>query len=950
MKIVIQGAREHNLRGVNLEIPRNELIVITGVSGSGKSSLAFDTLYAEGQRRYVESLSSYARQFLGQMEKPQVDYIGGLSPSISIEQKTAGHNPRSTVGTVTEIYDYLRVLFARVGIQFCPECKKPITSQSAQQMIDMILTLPEGSKIMIAAPMIQNRKGEHKEIFERARSEGFIRVMVDGALLELDQDIQLAKNKKHTIDVIIDRITIRPHDRSRLADSVETALKLSEGILKVIRLDAGELLFSENAACLTCGRSFAKLTPQHFSFNSPLGMCPECSGLGTIMDPDPDLILRSHDLSLGEGVVKFLGVLNENVNGWTYRRVQSVTKKFQFSMDTPWKEIPEDGKTAILYGIPPKIRDFDPAHLHSNTGWIGILNDIRRLFLQTKSDGMRHWYSQFFRNIPCPSCEGERLNEATRAVRFNGVTIAELTSRSVKEIIDWTNQLQLTANEQIITAEILKEVRNRLGFLRDVGLHYLTLHRAAPSLSGGEAQRIRLASQIGTGLVGVLYILDEPSIGLHSRDTSRLLETLKKLRDLGNTVIVVEHDMETIRHADYLVDMGPGAGHEGGEVVAAGTPSEIENNPKSLTGAYLSGRMQIPIPAERRTIDNGFIEIKGAAEHNLKGIDIRFPLSKFICITGVSGSGKSTLINEILLKALSVKLHRSARKPGKYTSISGYDLIDSIIEITQKPIGRTPRSNPATYTNVFTHIRNIFAMLPEAKLRGYSPGRFSFNVKGGRCEACGGDGLKRIEMHFLPDVYITCEVCKGKRFNQETLDVKYRGLNISDVLDLEVREALHHFEKIPAIMRILHTLHDVGLDYIKLGQPAPTLSGGEAQRVKLSRELAKTDTGKTLYVLDEPTTGLHPNDICKLLTVLHKLVDMKNTVIVIEHNLEVIKNADYIIDLGPEGGDEGGEVVGYGTPEEIIRNKNSYTGQYLKSVLQPECISPSQRIGKYFGS
>ncbi|MBN1354719.1 excinuclease ABC subunit UvrA [bacterium] len=931
--IIIQGAREHNLQNINLEIPRRKLVIITGVSGSGKSSLAFDTLFAEGQRRYVESLSSYARQFLGQMEKPQVDFIGGLSPAISIEQKSASHNPRSTVGTVTEVYDYLRVLFARAGVQYCPRCRNPITSQSAQQMVETILNLPAGSKLMIAAPVVQNRKGEHRDVIETARRDGFVRIRVDGQVMDLDDSIRMDRKRKHSLDVIVDRLVIREDIRSRLTDSVEIALKTSEGMLKVVLVDGEELLFSEHAACLKCGESFPPLSPQRFSFNSPLGMCPRCSGLGTIMHPDPDLVIRNSEASLGLGAVKFLGVLHDNPNSWTARRMKAIGDFLGFNLDTPWKDISPEARNVILYG-----QSSDPALSGMNVPrvvryWNGVLNDIQRLYLQTKSEGMRRWYGQFIRNIQCPECLGTRLNQSARAVRFGSATITEISGRSVSDILSWQENLDLSVSEHEIADEVLREIRNRLIFLRDVGLHYLSLDRPAPTLSGGESQRIRLASQIGSGLVGVLYILDEPSIGLHARDTSRLLETLKTLRDMGNTVIVVEHDPETIRTADYIVDMGPGAGHQGGHVVAAGSPAEIADHPDSLTGSYLSGRLSIPVPRRRRRRNSGFIKILGASEHNLKAIDVRIPLSRFVCVTGVSGSGKSTLVNEILFRGLAEKLYGSTRRVGRHDSIQGADRIDRLIEITQKPIGRTPRSNPATYTNVFNHIRMLFAQLPEARLRGYAPGRFSFNVKGGRCEACRGDGLKRIEMHFLPDVYVTCEVCKGKRFNTETLQVKYRGLNISDVLNLEVHQAIDIFSKVPAITRILKTIQDVGLGYIKLGQPAPTLSGGEAQRVKLSRELAKNETGKTLYILDEPTTGLHSHDIGKLLSVLHRLVNMGNTVIVIEHNMDVIKNSDWIIDLGPEGGDEGGYVIAQGRPEDVVNNPESFTGRYLQRHL-----------------
>ncbi len=930
--ILVQGAAEHNLRHINLEIPRDRFIVITGVSGSGKSSLAFDTLYAEGQRRYVESLSSYARQFLGQMEKPRVDYIGGLSPAISIEQKSASHNPRSTVGTVTEVYDYMRVLFARAGIQHCPACGEAITSQSAQQMVEQILESSSGKRLMVAAPMVQQRKGEHRDIIERARTEGFVRIRVNGSVLDLDEAPALEKNRKHTIDLIVDRLEITSDVRSRLTDSVETALKISDGMLRIIYLDGTEKLFSENAACLSCGNSFPPLSPQRFSFNSPLGMCRKCSGLGSIMDTDPDLVIRDRKMTIGQGALKFLGVLDENRKGWNARRIKRVGEMFGFDLDTPWKNLSPKAQEALLYGIPPR-RMEDRSDFEGVRGWIGVLNDIRRLFLYTKSDGMRRWYSQFFRHILCPDCNGTRLNEAANAVIFGNKSISQVSRMAVRDILVWIESLELSSSEKAVAIELLKEIKARLGFLRDVGLHYLTLDRGAPSLSGGEAQRIRLASQIGSGLVGVLYILDEPSIGLHSRDTHRLLDTLKKLRDLGNTVIVVEHDPETIREADFIVDMGPGAGHQGGDVVAIGTPVEIAAHTKSLTGAYLSGRLGISCPQKRRKINNGKIILKGARENNLKSVTVSFPLSRFICVTGVSGSGKSTLVNQILYPALNNKLYGSHKKTGAYTSISGIDRIDRLIVIDQKPIGRTPRSNPATYTGVFTHIRHLFSMLPESKIRGYKPGRFSFNVKGGRCEACRGDGLKRIEMHFLADVFVPCEVCKARRFNLETLEVRYKGLNIADILDLEVREAKNLFKNHAVIVRILQTLSDVGLDYIKLGQPAPTLSGGEAQRVKLSRELAKSETGRTMYILDEPTTGLHSHDIQKLLSVMHRLVDLKNTLVVIEHNMDIIKNADYIVDLGPEGGDDGGEVIVTGTPEIVAKHATSYTGKILNPYL-----------------
>lgn len=932
-KIIIQGAREHNLRGINLDIPRGRLVVITGVSGSGKSSLAFDTLYAEGQRRYVESLSAYARQFLGQMEKPQVDYISGLSPAISIEQKTAGHNPRSTVGTITEIYDYLRVLFARTGTQHCPDCGNPITTQSAEQMVEAILGYADQTRIMIAAPVVQNRKGEHRDVIEKAQRDGFVRARINGDILDLDSTIELDKKKKHTIDIIIDRLVIKPDIRTRLTDSVETALKVSAGILRVIVIGGEEQLFSENAACISCGLSLPPMSPQRFSFNSPLGMCPVCGGLGTHLYPDPELLIKDESLSLAQGAVKFIGNIEQNPMGWNIRKLRVMAAELDFKLETPWKKLPELVRQIILNGGRDLKRQEGRSTAKVSISWPGILPEIERLYLQTKSEGMRKWYGQFISNITCPECKGTRLSREARSVLFHGRSIVDLSSMSIQNLLLWIQALELASVEQKIAGEIFKEICNRLHFLKDVGLHYLTLDRQAPTLSGGEAQRIRLASQIGSGLVGVMYILDEPSIGLHSRDTSRLLGTLGKLRDIGNSVIVVEHDLETIRRADYVIDMGPGAGHEGGLVVASGTFQDLLENEASLTGSYLSGRLKIEIPKHRRNGTGKKIRIIGATEHNLKNITVDIPLGRFVCVTGVSGSGKSTLINHILFRAVASSLYGSIRKIGRHRRIEGVEHIDRLIEITQQPIGRTPRSNPATYTNVFTQIRTIFAQLPEAKLRGYNPGRFSFNVKGGRCEACQGDGVKRIEMHFLPDVFVTCEVCKGRRFNQETLEVKFRGLSISDVLDLEVRQAIEHFAKVPSIVKVLNTLHDVGLDYIKLGQPAPTLSGGEAQRVKLSRELAKHETGKTLYILDEPTTGLHSHDILKLLTVLHRLVDLGNTVLVIEHNLDVVKNADWIIDLGPEGGDEGGALIATGTPESIIRCKESHTGRFLDPVL-----------------
>lgn len=867
-RIVIRGAREHNLKAIDLEIPRDRLVVITGVSGSGKSSLAFDTIYAEGQRRYVESLSAYARQFLEQMDKPDVDLIEGLSPAISIEQKTTSKNPRSTVATVTEIYDYLRLLYARVGRPHCYKCGRPITQQTVQQIVDQVLSLPQGMRIQVLAPIVRGRKGEYRQIFADMRRQGFVRARVDGKLRDLDEEIELEKNKKHTIEVVVDRLAIREDVGRRLADSLEIALRLAEGIVTLSVLDGKDLTFSERLACIDCGVSYPELSPRVFSFNNPHGACPTCLGLGTKVD-------ARYDAALMELDPEFFGT--------------------------------------SLYSLDRRYKETSSARVREE-----IEEYVERL------SALR----------PCPDCQGARLRKESLAVKIGGLSIAEVSRMSVKEALRFFETLTLSEKEMEIARRILKEIRERLGFLTNVGLDYLTLDRPAATLSGGEGQRIRLATQIGSSLVGVLYILDEPSIGLHQRDHLRLLNTLKRLRDLGNTVIVVEHDEETIRSADYVIDLGPGAGIHGGQVVAVGTPWEIMSNPDSLTGKYLSGALRIPVPRARRPLSGLYLTVVGARQHNLKGIKVEIPLGVFVSITGVSGSGKSTLVQEILKKALSAKLYGSKERPGAHEKILGIEHIDKVIDIDQSPIGRTPRSNPATYTGVFTYIRELFALVPEARMRGYKPGRFSFNVKGGRCEACQGDGLIKIEMHFLPDVYVTCDVCKGRRYNRETLEVHYKGKSIADVLEMTVEEALAFFEPVPRIRGKLKTLYDVGLGYIKLGQPATTLSGGEAQRVKLSRELSKRSTGRTLYILDEPTTGLHFHDIRQLLHVLHRLVDQGNTVLVIEHNLEVIKTADWIIDLGPEGGDEGGDIVAEGTPEEVARKKGSYTGQFLKRALR----------------
>lgn len=932
-KIIVRGARQHNLRNIDVEIPRNKLVVITGLSGSGKSSLAFDTIYAEGQRRYVESLSAYARQFLGQMDKPDVDYIEGLSPAISIDQKTTSRNPRSTVGTITEIYDYLRLLYARIGKPHCPNCGQPISRQTIEQIVDQVLALEERTRIQVLAPVIRGRKGEHKRVIEDIRKDGFVRIRVDGELHEVTDELNLDKNKKHTIEIVVDRIVIRSDIRSRLTDSIETALQYGQGIVVIDVIGQEEMLFSEHFACIECGISMEELTPRMFSFNSPYGACPECDGLGSRLEIDPDLIV-DYDLSLNEG-----GLIpwRTSRSQWLAAMLDAVCREYGIDPDQPLKELPEEQLDVLLNGAPEQVK-FVYTNRHERTktyhaDYEGLIPFLNRRYRESGSDWARQELEQFMSERTCTACRGRRLRPEVLGVTVGDKNIMEVSALSVRDSLAFFAALDLSENDLMIGRRVIKEIKERLSFLDNVGLDYLTLDRAAATLSGGEAQRIRLATQIGSSLTGVLYILDEPSIGLHQRDNQRLLETLKHLRDLGNTLIVVEHDEETMQAADWIIDIGPGAGAHGGKIVAAGDYEAICKSESSLTGQYLSGRKQIPVPKARREPNGKSVKIIGARENNLKNIDVEFPLGLFICVTGVSGSGKSTLINEILHKQLAHDLHRSAQKAGAHERIEGIENLDKIINIDQAPIGRTPRSNPATYTGTFDYIRELFSMTPEAKIRGYKPGRFSFNVKGGRCEACRGDGIIKIEMHFLPDVYVPCEVCKGSRYNRETLEVRYKGKSIADVLDLTVEEALELFESIPKIHRKLQTLKDVGLGYIKLGQPATQLSGGEAQRVKLATELSRRSNGKTLYILDEPTTGLHFEDIRKLLEVLQRLVDAGDTVIVIEHNLDVIKTADYIIDLGPEGGDRGGTVIAAGTPEEVAETPDSYTGHFLKAVL-----------------
>ncbi len=925
-KIVIRGAREHNLKNVDLEIPRNKMVVVTGLSGSGKSSLAFDTIYAEGQRRYVESLSAYARQFLGQMEKPDVDYIGGLSPAIAIEQRTTSRNPRSTVGTITEIYDYFRLLFARIGQPHCYECHRPITRQSVDSILDQIEELPAGTRINVLAPLVRGRKGEYQKLFDQIRKEGYIRVRVDGKIFEVDQEFHLDKNKKHSIEAVIDRLKTGKKERSRLTDSLETALRLGSGIV-IIALEEGEnLLFSEQFACIHCGISFEELSPRMFSFNSPYGACPSCTGLGTRMEIDPDRVVPDPSKSVYEGAIRPWGVPPSGLQ----RKLERLREEHDIDLWRPFGELKQEHKKILLYGTGSGYyRRTRYGREGYFGGFEGAIPTLQRWYKTTKSEDIRESIEEYMATILCSECRGARLRKESLNVFIQGRSIFDICELSIKDAFTFFSNLQLTQREGLIAHQILKEIRERLTFLLSVGLDYLTLNRTSATLSGGEAQRIRLATQIGSGLVGVLYILDEPSIGLHQRDNHRLLESLIRLRDLGNTLIIVEHDEATIRGADYVIDLGPGGGEAGGYIVAMGPPQTVIDNDKSLTGQYLKGTLEIPVPKTRKRLGKRFLVVKGARKYNLKDLEVKIPLGLFVCITGVSGSGKSTLINETLYPALKGQLLRRYLRTDDYDEIIGLEYIDKVINIDQSPIGRTPRSNPATYTGTFTYIRSLFAMLPEAKLRGYKPGRFSFNIKGGRCEACQGDGIIKIEMHFLPDVYVRCEVCKGKRYNRETLEIKYRGKSIADVLDMTVDEARSFFKDIPPLRRKLETLIDVGLGYIKLGQPATTLSGGEAQRIKLSAELSKRATGKTIYFLDEPTTGLHFDDIKKLLNVLIRLTKAGNTVVVIEHNLEVIKTADYIIDLGPEGGDEGGWIVAQGSPEEVSRVKASYTGQFL---------------------
>ena len=936
--IIVKGARANNLKNIDVTIPRDKLVVMTGVSGSGKSSLAFDTIYAEGQRRYVESLSSYARMFLGQMDKPDVDYIEGLSPAISIDQKTTSKNPRSTVGTVTEIYDYLRLLWARAGTPHCPNCGKEIRQQTIDQIIDQVLALPEGTRIQVMAPVIRGKKGEHAKVFEDAKRSGYVRVRVDGNLYELDEEIKLEKNKKHSIEIIVDRLIIRPDIRQRLTDSVETAAKLSGGLVIVNLLrEEKDLSFSQNYACEDCGISMEELTPRMFSFNNPFGACPTCTGLGNQLKADPALMIQDGGKSILDGAIQASGWNNIRGDGISRMYFDALSKKYKFSLTEPWNSLSDEAKNIILYGTKGETLEL---HYDQPRGkgvlkqaFEGICNNIERRYKETQSDASRKELEELMSECPCPDCQGRRLRKESLAVTVGGKNIYEFTTLSVEDALAWMDGLTLTEQQMLIADRILKEIRSRLGFLKSVGLGYLTLARSAGTLSGGESQRIRLATQIGSSLMGVLYILDEPSIGLHQRDNDKLLATLKNLRDLGNSLIVVEHDEDTMRAADYLIDIGPGAGVHGGQVVAAGTPAEVMANPDSLTGQYLSGKKKIEVPAVRRPGNGKLLKVVGAAENNLRHIDVEFPLGTFTVVTGVSGSGKSSLVNEVLFKRLGAELMRMKVRPGKCDRIEGMEYLDKVVNIDQSPIGRTPRSNPATYTGLFNDIRDLFASTQEAKSRGYGQGRFSFNVRGGRCEACSGDGLLKIEMHFLPDIFVPCEVCKGKRYNRETLEVRYKGKNIADVLDMTVDEGLEFFSALPKLKKRLQTLQDVGLGYVKLGQPSTELSGGEAQRVKLATELSKQATGKTIYILDEPTTGLHSDDVRKLLEVLQRLVDAGNTVVVIEHNLDVIKCADHLIDLGPEGGDGGGTIVVTGTPEEVAACPASFTGQYLKRML-----------------
>ena len=936
--ILIKGARVHNLKNIDVEIKRDTLTVVTGISGSGKSSLAFDTIYAEGQRRYVESLSSYARQFLGQMERPDVDSIDGLSPAIAIDQKTTSKNPRSTVGTVTEIYDYLRLLWARIGIPHCPKCGKEIRQQSIDQIIDQLMSYPEGTRMQILAPVIRARKGEHQKIFEDARKSGYVRARVDGSLYDLGETIKLEKNKKHNIEIVVDRIVIKPEIRSRLTDSVETAANLAGGLVIADMMDKGEVLFSQNYACDDCGISIEELTPRAFSFNNPYGACPTCSGLGMRLEIDPDLIFPNKNLSINQGGIKAAGYQTMDENSIARMYFDALSKKYELDLDKPIKDLPKETIDMLLYGNGGEKLELYWKRPGGGGGtyyhaYEGVVNNMKRRYAETNSESVKEEIEECMSEIPCKACKGRRLNPAALAVTVGGIDIIKFTEKSVTEALAFIDLLELNEKEHMIADRILKEIRERLGFLNSVGLEYLTLARSSGTLSGGESQRIRLATQIGSYLMGVLYILDEPSIGLHQRDNEKLLASLKRLRDLGNTLIVVEHDEDTMLAADHIIDIGPGAGIHGGKVIATGTAQEIMKNPNSLTGQYLSGAKRIPIPSERRPGNGNYLVVKGAKENNLKNIDVKIPLGKLTCVTGVSGSGKSSLVNEIIYKRLAADLNGARIRSGKHKEMLGLEHLDKVINIDQSPIGRTPRSNPATYTGVFGDIRDLFAKTQDAKARGYSPGRFSFNVRGGRCEACAGDGLLKIEMHFLPDIYVPCDVCKGKKYNRETLEVKYKGKSISDVLEMTVEEALTFFENVPKIRRKLQTLYDVGLSYVKLGQSSTTLSGGEAQRVKLATELSRRATGRTVYILDEPTTGLHAADVHKLIEVLDTLADEGNTVIVIEHNLDVIKVADHIIDLGPEGGNRGGTILAQGTPEQVAQDPNSYTGMYLKKLL-----------------
>ncbi len=935
--IRIKGAKEHNLKDVSLDIPRDEFVVLTGLSGSGKSSLAFDTIFAEGQRRYMESLSSYARQFLGQMEKPNVEKIEGLPPAISIDQKSTNHNPRSTVGTVTEVYDYLRLLYARIGIPHCPKCGKEIKRQTVDQMVDVIMALPERTKVQLLAPVVRGRKGEHEKLFAKARKSGYVRVIVDGSQYELEEEIKLDKNIKHNIEIVVDRLVVKEGIEKRLTDSIENVLKLANGLLIVDVIGEEPLRFSESFSCPDCGISIDEIEPRSFSFNNPFGACPECFGLGFKMEFSEELMIPDKSLSINEGCIKVMGWQSSNKeDSFTHQLLVALSKEYNFSLDTPYEELSEEVRNIIVFGTDKSV----PVHYTGQRGtgvyditFEGLVENVNRRYRETHSEYTKKEYEEYMTVTNCPVCKGQRLKKESLAVTVDDKNIYELTTIPIRDLVEYFNNMRLTSQQERIGHQIIKEIKGRVGFLNDVGLDYLNLARATGSLSGGEAQRIRLATQIGSGLVGVAYILDEPSIGLHQRDNEKLLASLKGLRDLGNTLLVVEHDEDTMRAADCIVDIGPRAGSHGGEVVAIGNAEEIMKCPESITGQYLSGERFVPIPSKRRE-PTGYLKVIGAKENNLKDVDVEIPLGIMTCVTGVSGSGKSSLINEILYKSLAKSLNRAHKIPGKHKKIEGIEQLDKIIDIDQSPIGRTPRSNPATYTGVFDSIRDLFAATPDAKERGYKKGRFSFNVKGGRCEACSGDGIVKIEMHFLPDVYIPCEVCNGKRYNRETLEVKYKGKTIYDVLDMTVEEALGFFENVPSIHRKIQTLYDVGLSYIKLGQPSTTLSGGEAQRIKLATELSKRGTGKTIYILDEPTTGLHFEDVNKLVDILRKLSDNGNTVVVIEHNLDVIKTADYIIDLGPEGGDGGGTIVATGTPEEVAKHKKSYTGMFLKKVLK----------------